>query len=131
MERTITITEKDGELYNYTKGLKDEYVKEYLSNAVEHYEKLCDASGDFIGCITPEEFKERNKNKSALALKRKRNKIIKYILSYALELDGNELDYATFYDGNHFFFGEEGPLGSIYFELKKLRIIDELLKEKN
>ena len=131
----LTITEQDKELYEFIKDCKNkEYVKQYLTDAVGLYRFCNSDSGIQEGHLTPENYKSRvlvNKNKDEL-LKLK-SEYERQVLLFASDFHPDECDCGIFRgpDTEYWFIDEDSRLGFITLYSNYIKMINEVLNEKN
>lgn len=131
----LTITEKDGSLYEFIKNCKNiEYVKQYLKDAVELYQFSNSDSGIQEGHLTPENYKDRVLvNKSEEELLKLKSEYEKEILLFASEYHPDECDCGIFRgpDTEYWFIDEDSRLGFITLYSNYIKMINEVLNERN
>ncbi len=135
MEIKLTVTEKDKILYNFLKQFKnEEYMMKGLNDAVETYGFCCGDDSEELGYTAPENLKERlwesMKKEDLLDL---RNKYLEEVLVYAQDFHPDEIDCGIMRgpDTEYWFVDEDSRLGFITLYSNYIKMIDEVLNEKN
>lgn len=133
-EITLTITEKDAELYAFLKNCKnEEMVKDLLSNAVDLYQYSNGDSGELPGYPTPEKLKENKLSKmSKEDLLKLREEYLNALLLNAQDYHPDEVDCGVMRgpDDEYWFIDDGGRLGYISLYANYIKMIDEIIGGK-
>ena len=134
-EINLTITKKDGFLYEFIKDCKNiDYVKIYLRDAAELY-RFCNSDGGIQeGHLTPENYRDRVlSNKTKEELLELKSKYEKEVLLYASDFHPDECDCGIMRgsDTEYWFVDEDSRLGFIALYSNYIKMINEVLDEKN
>lgn len=131
----LTITKEDGFLYDFVKNCKNiEYVKMCLNDAVDLY-KFCNGwSGIQEGHLTPENYRDRVlKNKAKEELSQIKTNLEKDILVLVSSFHPDECDCGIMRgpDTMYWFIDEDSILGFVTLYTNYIKMVDEILKEKD
>lgn len=131
----LTITEQDGFLYEFVKNCKNiDYVKICLKDAIELY-RFCNSDGGVQeGHLTPENYRDRVlSGKTKEQLLELKSKYEKEILLYASDFHPDECDCGIMRgpDTEYWFIDEDSRLGFITLYSNYIKMINEVLDDKN
>lgn len=131
---TITITDKDLELFNFVKKCTSEqYMLDHLKDAVELYNYCVGDTGELPGFDTPERLKEKKLiNLSKEQLLKLREEYMYNLLCFSQDFHPDEIDCGILRgpDDDYWFIDDGGKLGYIALYAHYIKQIDSLLNTR-
>ena len=129
---TITVNAKDGNLYDFLNGLKNEKARKVALHYAVELSEYCipKKTGEMLEFDTPEQLKKRIiKLSEGLELFRLKDKYLNYMMKYLLDFNSDEVQTGIIkgIDEKHWYVENGSRLAFISLYANYINIIDELL----